>query len=654
MNDRVLIKFRMALLIFLILPTNTYSEDEINQLEGLQVTEKGLTNAFALLIGVNKYKHVRDLRGAVNDVHNIKRLLIKSFNFLNDEKHIKVLIDEQATRRGIIAAIKKHLIAKVDHNSIVVLHYSGHGSQIKDVSGDEDDGYDETIVPHDSGRDPHPNKDITDDELNQLLAELTAITPNVTFIFDSCHSGTATRASGLARTVPSDDRTLPNNNTREIVAVANKIRSNDTAYVLISGSAADEESLELRKNGQTFGAMSWFLVDQIKQSGANITYRDVMDVVRAKVSSKYPSQHPQLEGAGRDRLVFNTQSVVAKPYVLAKQKDSKTIILNAGQVHGVSQGSIYDVFPPGEKQFNVPSRKIAKIKVVQTYSIQSHAEIIDGNSIPDASRAIENQHYYPNQVLKVFLKNEGASKILSEIKKALSSFKHIKIVQEERDYDLLLREHAGHIITEAGDPTEISPRILTSNANVIKDTVKQVTQWGKWFNVLNIKNNNPQLNIKFNIETPSKTEEILEGTEFNITIKNNSKQRLYLALIDLSSDGQIGLVFPKKGGKDFIAPGHTVKKRLRANLPDKVNSIRDVLKIIATTDPTNYHFLEQQPVGNSSLSKNIRGYQNMLSPFEELIANAAIGTTRGQTVAKKSLNPGNWVTLERTIKIIRR
>ena len=174
--------------------------------------------------------------------------------------------------------------------------------------------------------------------------------------------------------------------------------------------------------------------------------------------------------------------------------------------------------------------------------------------------------------------------------------------------------------------------------------------WGG--NILNIKNNNPKLNIKFNIEALTSSEELFEGSEFDITIENNTGNKLYIALIDLSSDGQIQLVFPKADGKDYVAPGHSLHKRLRAYLPEQFNEIRDVLKIIATTEPTDYLLLEQQPIRNAPTLKKVRGKNT--SPLEELIASAAIGTTRGVVMSGNFVDPGNWVTLERTIKVLRR
>lgn len=42
-------------------------------------------------------------------------------------------------------------------------HFSGHGGRVKDVDGDEDDGYDETIYPVDHDRYQGDSGQIVDD-----------------------------------------------------------------------------------------------------------------------------------------------------------------------------------------------------------------------------------------------------------------------------------------------------------------------------------------------------------------------------------------------------------------------------------------------------------------------------------------------------------
>ncbi|MGI9264718.1 MAG: caspase family protein, partial [Gammaproteobacteria bacterium] len=216
----------------------------------------------ALLVGLDKYqhKHIGNLNGAVNDVRSMKRLLVERFDFPDDDEYLRVLTNSKATREAILKGIEEHLIAKADSNSIVVFHYSGHGSYLRDAQGEETDGRDETIVPYDSGHiDPYPNRDISDDELNALLHKLADKTPHVTFIFDSCHSGTAIRGAGLARTTRPDDRPPPTrlhaagSAARGLSEGPNDLRPRHARYALISGAMAQELSYELQMDGKSYG-----------------------------------------------------------------------------------------------------------------------------------------------------------------------------------------------------------------------------------------------------------------------------------------------------------------------------------------------------------------------------------------------------------------
>jgi hypothetical protein len=69
------------------------------------------------------------------------------------------------------------------HNTkkALTLFYTGHGAQVKDKSGDEDDGYDEAMV-FDSGH-------IVDDDLLTLLKECGPNDVPILLLSDCCHSG---------------------------------------------------------------------------------------------------------------------------------------------------------------------------------------------------------------------------------------------------------------------------------------------------------------------------------------------------------------------------------------------------------------------------------------------------------------------------------
>ena len=154
----------------------------------------------ALLVGIDEYGNpgqVSPLAGSINDVEDMLQVLNTKFEF--PRENIKILKNAEATHVNIIDAIRNHLIAKAKPGDIVVFQFSGHGSQMKDTSGKKISGLDETIVPYDS-RDPKGKVfDISGAELHGLLLQLAQKTPNITFILDSCHSGTLVRDAARQR-----------------------------------------------------------------------------------------------------------------------------------------------------------------------------------------------------------------------------------------------------------------------------------------------------------------------------------------------------------------------------------------------------------------------------------------------------------------------
>ncbi|MFM7440176.1 MAG: caspase family protein, partial [Snowella sp.] len=78
---------------------------------------------------------------------------------------------------------------------LVYIHYSGHGGRVKTIFPDlKGEGqFDEGLVPMDVG---DRGRYLRDVEMATLLKRMTDKGLLVTVIFDSCHSGGATRADG--------------------------------------------------------------------------------------------------------------------------------------------------------------------------------------------------------------------------------------------------------------------------------------------------------------------------------------------------------------------------------------------------------------------------------------------------------------------------
>lgn len=142
----------------------------------------------ALLIGINYVGQQGELSGCHNDVANIKEYIMAVHGF--EEENIVVLMDdgehEPPTRENIMNGYKK-LVEESDPGDSVFCHYSGHGGRLRDDDwGEEEDGFDETLIPVDY----RENGQIRDDDLFQTLVRPMKPGVMVTCLMDCCHSGT--------------------------------------------------------------------------------------------------------------------------------------------------------------------------------------------------------------------------------------------------------------------------------------------------------------------------------------------------------------------------------------------------------------------------------------------------------------------------------
>lgn len=123
---------------------------------------------------------VKNLSTYLNQVHNYAR---EDMVCLTDDQQNPM---SQPTKANILRAMH-WLVKDARPNDSLVFHYSGHGGQTEDLTGDEDDGYDEVIYPVDFRQTGH----IVDDQMHEIMVRPLQPGVRLTAIFDSCHSGTA-------------------------------------------------------------------------------------------------------------------------------------------------------------------------------------------------------------------------------------------------------------------------------------------------------------------------------------------------------------------------------------------------------------------------------------------------------------------------------
>lgn len=137
----------------------------------------------ALLIGINYINQNIKLNGCIEDIVNMNAVLQNRYYY----DQITMLRDDTTnpsllpTRKNILTALT-NLIAESANCSEIWIHYSGHGSRVRDYNGDEVSGLDSVIVPVDSMNAGY----IVDDDLYNIIKNSKCKTM---ILMDSCNSG---------------------------------------------------------------------------------------------------------------------------------------------------------------------------------------------------------------------------------------------------------------------------------------------------------------------------------------------------------------------------------------------------------------------------------------------------------------------------------
>lgn len=246
------------------------------------------------------------------------QLLTAGFGFHSND--IVIVKDLDATR----ARLEKELLAMAERagpDDVVLFYYTGHGGQVPDLDGDEADGWDEVLVTADK-RPPllttkdHLNLYLTDDRLSQILSKFK--TKNVTLIFDSCHSGTMTRAGETGplweygedppqgfNHRPAVDRALvemAEDTERPSTAAATDELDIDDGYVFIS--AAQSWEVAIGNKAFSGGVFSAMLRSALINGGTQRSWNEIVQGITPAIHRHWAGQSPQVHGAG-DRVPFS-------------------------------------------------------------------------------------------------------------------------------------------------------------------------------------------------------------------------------------------------------------------------------------------------------------------------------------------------------------
>jgi len=254
----------------------------------------------ALLIGCN-YTSIPNVRlnGCINDIINVRNMLIDAYGYTSS--NITILRDD--TKNSAILPTAKNImdnlsdvIANSGKYEELWIHYSGHGSNIRDRNKDEADGYDEVIVPLDFRQ----VGVITDDLIFEILKNAKCKT---ILFFDSCNSGSVCdlqwsfeTKNGLFIKTMNPNHVIPNPN----IFMISGCRDTQSSYDIYSND-----------NAEACGAFTNALLTCLRNTDHNIGLVNLYERICNTLKSQgFANQSPVLSSSAESPTYTFQRKVV--------------------------------------------------------------------------------------------------------------------------------------------------------------------------------------------------------------------------------------------------------------------------------------------------------------------------------------------------------
>jgi hypothetical protein len=675
-------------------------------------------NRWALLIGIDSYPNFpahAQLAGCVNDVDAMAGLLVNRFSF--PAGNVERLLNEAATREGMLAALSG-LSERVGLDDVVVIHYSGHGSRIADPQAP--DGMDETIVPSDSGRASFPNRDILDTEIHGWLLRLTERTGHLTLIFDSCHSGHILRDpfGAKGRWVEADPRPARDGGASMRgpaggpAAGAGSYRLPlSSKYVMLAGCRSTETSFEVvaeQAGGVQHGALSYFLCQELAKAGAVTTFRDVFEVVAPQVNARYPSQHPQLEGA-RDLQVFGISELEPMRFVPARPDGAGGVTLAAGAACGMTVGSEWLVVPAGTKSLACGARPLGTVEVTRVGALESEARLLAGEVGGAGGRAVEKTHRYGESRFDVEI-DAGATRLsaaAAALRAGIAASPLLRLhlgkgVAAARVYLLAARAGvpasgavpaAGPLPADSwavvGEDGELSmPVHAAAEPGVVGLLLENLEKRARYRAAMELTDPGGPLSGRVHLavlgreggrwvergvdeEGVARVEpSFRDGERIAFRIAHCHPSPLFFYLLDFGLSGAISMVYPAMGGEQKAASRDTATlvgtdegegkgEEITLTLPPgfpyggnreaRRDGWRETVKLFATTAEADFGALLQRTVRGSGAEPPPAPKED---PLSRLLRASFTGHGRREMTVARPAATGDWTVLQRSFRLL--
>jgi hypothetical protein len=297
-----------------------------------------------------------NLEGAINDVNLIEGLLLAPDFGFQPNDIVKLITPEKTTAEEILATLRRELVETADKGDFRLVYYSGHGNFIRNAAlkranANTRNEFDQTIVASDQWQGA---VDVRDKELSQILWDSARKGVVVTFIADSCHSGSLTRGPANSR-----GRSRSNSGVRSGVdgvtfdepliddpapidkATGKEIDPENAGVLTLAAAQENQEALELRsEKNETHGGMTMALVRAIREEGPHASMDHIFERMSNYMQAANLQQTPVLGGKGRGDKDLLGEPARQEPFsVIVREVRGDEVLLRGGEAIGLNEGA---------------------------------------------------------------------------------------------------------------------------------------------------------------------------------------------------------------------------------------------------------------------------------------------------------------------------
>jgi hypothetical protein len=249
--------------------------------------------------------------------------------------------------------------------------------------------------------------------------------------------------------------------------------------------------------------------------------------------------------------------------------------------------------------------------------------------------------------------------------------------QDTSDFQITVNKNEEYeVLDGAGDLVpNLKPALRISDSHAAEKLIQRLVHLAKYYNIRDLQNNDPnstllnKLQVEWvldrqesvgnqpprlnrggllaeteqNPENYESIPQVATGTSVTLKITNLSTSALNITVLDLEPSWEITQILPEGRGADFevLDPGKYIKLPLYMTTEFEDNV--DIIKVIATVEPTSFRWLELPSLGEQQRNTSERNPTNSL---EELCA----ALTEERKAFPRARSFGEWTTTQVMIR----